>query len=1203
MDVISTQAGMEFSKINTMLAQIYRLTQASVLIYDSVNQLLYLNDSINSQLPGELLAHATLINEDRERGIKTYQLCEGIIFTIITFSGLEISNINLLILPYTYDEIDPDRVSNLLLSLNMSSQATETILNRLVRISETDMDSVISLLLGIASLRTPVMEESSSCKSIKQFLYGFSEAYILCDSENKIVLWNKNCSYLLEYETQEAEGRYLYELLAHGKLQEKFLNEINELKEKPDKLDHNWQLFPLKTKSGTIKQYFIIPSEIIIDEKTYTLYHINNKERFNLDHDELVKAKLDIIAKKERLDLLNKELDDSRDILIQAINKIDTSKDVFYNLFSNLKEGFSIFEIVYDKLNMPFDYFLVDANKAFEEFLNNDIANLIGRSGNELFKTAHNLLIKNIRKVLCTDKPVSFEIYLPQSSKNCLVSVYNYDTNKIAVLLKDISEKIRTQNILKDSQEKFNTILDSLSDAVVIVDPTGVIKNWNKSAERLFSFAKEQVAYKTFQHTLINENYQDYFEKIFEEYRTEGYSEIFETTVDMVMVKKHKTEFHASICFKPLLISNSNLLMICIKDISYLKNAEKLLKSGEEKYKTLLNNLPVPFLELEYNEINSEFVVIACNEAFENNENVHLSDRSKNTLEQILPKFAHSNVFKEIKNVYTEQTSFIFRDYKYTYDEKDYWIEGFIIPANNNNLLFIYNDITKQKLKDVNLKLLEIAIDNSMLPTCILDIEGNYKLINQAMIDIRGYDREEFLKMSIFDTIQGMTSEALDHIVKQLKTKGTHSVIATINKKDGSTFDGEVHISYIKFDDKDYMYCYTVNLTEKLKIEQNLKLLKFCIDNSLVPSAIVDIEGKIIEISKYSVEIFNIGKENNTDLTVFDVFKDLKEEKWSEMLQNLRQKQFVTFETTILSKDNTYLKCLINASLVKFENKELIYIQGLENTSQINQQQNLVSYSQYIEKMLEQKTTELNISLEKLGKANTELQIANKYKERFLSTISHELRTPLNGIIGFSDLLRNGYAGDLNKQQSEYMNLINNSSQNLLGLINDILDLVKIESDKAKITVEKFTIGEVIDSVVRLIKPQYDIKNIALKYSEELCSEEILADKRCCKHILFNFLSNSLKFTNAGGEVVINIDKLDDYVKISVQDNGIGISDKYKDKIFKDFYQPGWIKTQAIGGTGIGLALSKKLVEVQNGVIGFESKENIGSTFWFKIPV
>jgi len=246
--------------------------------------------------------------------------------------------------------------------------------------------------------------------------------------------------------------------------------------------------------------------------------------------------------------------------------------------------------------------------------------------------------------------------------------------------------------------------------------------------------------------------------------------------------------------------------------------------------------------------------------------------------------------------------------------------------------------------------------------------------------------------------------------------------------------------------------------------------------------------------------------------------------------------------------------------------------------------------------------TELK-KMEEVHFKNIQLKIADKMKSDFLAHMSHELRTPLNSIIGFSELLKTMTAGELNEKQVHYVDNIRESSKHLLALINDILDLSKVEAGKIELTIDKISVPNAINEVVNLIKERAIKSNVSIKKDIEP-QLEIMADRQRFKQILFNLLSNAVKFNKPeGGEVKITGRKEDDMVKISVSDTGIGIREENMNKLYQEFEQIDSGNVRKYEGTGLGLAITKKLVELHGGKIWAKSKYGEGSTFIFTIPL
>lgn len=238
-----------------------------------------------------------------------------------------------------------------------------------------------------------------------------------------------------------------------------------------------------------------------------------------------------------------------------------------------------------------------------------------------------------------------------------------------------------------------------------------------------------------------------------------------------------------------------------------------------------------------------------------------------------------------------------------------------------------------------------------------------------------------------------------------------------------------------------------------------------------------------------------------------------------------------------------------------------------------------------------------------LVRAKMEAEIANKAKSEFLANMSHELRTPLNSIIGFSDMLLTQNFGPLNEKQLRYVNNITVSGSHLLKLINDVLDISKVEAGKMELHVEKFSISGSVSEVKSLLVPLASKKNIEILNRVDDKLESISADRTKFKQILYNLMDNAIKFTPEGGHVTVDAKIADTGAEITVTDTGIGMSEEEALKIFKPFVQLENSEFKKQKGTGLGLSLVKKFVEMHSGKVWVESKSGEGSKFVFTIPL
>ena len=238
----------------------------------------------------------------------------------------------------------------------------------------------------------------------------------------------------------------------------------------------------------------------------------------------------------------------------------------------------------------------------------------------------------------------------------------------------------------------------------------------------------------------------------------------------------------------------------------------------------------------------------------------------------------------------------------------------------------------------------------------------------------------------------------------------------------------------------------------------------------------------------------------------------------------------------------------------------------------------------------------------RLETARIEADEMNAGKSRFLANMSHELRTPLNAIMGFSDIMRTQMFGPLTGKYAEYVGLIHESGRHLLDLINDVLDMSKIQAQRYELTREIFDIREPVSAALRLLRVQADEAGVKLRGSLPTGLIEANADRRALKQIVINLVSNAIKFTPAGGQITVNLQAYGDILDLSVIDNGIGISAEDVSRLGRPFEQVG-DTTRQIGGTGLGLSLVRAFAELHGGEMIIESRLGEGTTVTVRLPV
>ncbi len=243
----------------------------------------------------------------------------------------------------------------------------------------------------------------------------------------------------------------------------------------------------------------------------------------------------------------------------------------------------------------------------------------------------------------------------------------------------------------------------------------------------------------------------------------------------------------------------------------------------------------------------------------------------------------------------------------------------------------------------------------------------------------------------------------------------------------------------------------------------------------------------------------------------------------------------------------------------------------------------------------------INRMNDELGRLYAALETASRHKSEFLASMSHELRTPLNAVIGFSQVLRQQMFGELNPKQAEYVTDILDSGQHLLSLINDILDLAKVEAGRMDLQPSSFALGVTIENAVAMLRERAAQQGVTIQTQIDPRVDVIEADERKVKQILFNLLSNAVKFTPHGGLITVSTSVAGEEVEIDVMDTGVGIDAANLGRVFDEFEQVG--PGRGHEGTGLGLALTKRLVELHGGRIAVRSELGAGSTFSFWLPL
>ncbi len=754
----------------------------------------------------------------------------------------------------------------------------------------------------------------------------------------------------------------------------------------------------------------------------------------------------------------------------------------------------------------------------------------------------------------------------------------------------DITDRKEMERSLIESTRLFQSTFDQAAVGIAHVAPDGAWLRVNDKLCQIVGYTREE---------LMGEGFQDITHPDDLEADLRLLERVLGGEISTYTLEKRYIKKDGSIIWINLTVAlvrddegEPSYFISVVEDIDGRKRAEKAKAESEKRFRALVSNVPGAVYRCENDEhwtmrfVSDAIQGITGHPAEDFIENrrrayvevIHPEDRDR-VAQEVEKALGQGESFElEYRIVRSDgQTRWVYEKGQAIQDEEgNQWLDGAIM------------DITQRKLAEEDSARLGRVMEESLNEIIIFDAKDLTILqANRGARRNLGYSMDELSHMTALDIKPEFTLEQFEKLTAPLR-EGTqeHIEFTTLHeRKDGSTYPVEVYMQRSSQQVRQVLVSIILDVTDKQKDRAEIDRLSLVAQRTDNAVMITDGEGRIqwvneafTRISEYTLEDA-LGKKPREILHG----PETDPETVAYMRQRMTKGEGVNVELVNYSKSGRKYWLTLDVQPVRDDDGNV---------------SNFVAVESDITKRKEAE--------EAVRQAKETAEEANRVKSEFLANMSHELRTPLNAIIGFSEILLDQTFGELNEKQSRQTQHILDSGRHLLSLINDILDLSKVESGKMELETSRVNLASLLESTMVLIKEKTSKHGItlALELPDRLRDLNFSADERKFKQIMFNLLSNAAKFTPDGGAITISAQREGDTLQVRVTDTGLGIGQNDQARIFEEFEQVDSTYARKQQGTGLGLALTRKLVELHGGRIWVESAGlNQGSTFIFSIPL
>ncbi|MBC8211963.1 MAG: PAS domain S-box protein [Gammaproteobacteria bacterium] len=792
-------------------------------------------------------------------------------------------------------------------------------------------------------------------------------------------------------------------------------------------------------------------------------------------------------------------------------------------------------------------------------------------------------------------------------------------------------------------EQKLKNILDTVIDGIITIDTAGSICSVNRAAERMFGYSAQEMIGNNV-NMLMPEPYRSGHDQYLKNYLNTGHAQIIGSGREVVGRRKDHSTFPMDLAVSKMEVDGVVMFNGVVRDITERHLAMEEVKRF--KY-TLDNTLDMIFM---FDAETLKFIYL--NRGAEQTMGYSREEMLKLTPYDIKPYISEKEFRELIKPLLNaSQDTLHFETVHRKKNGTEFPVEIFLQlirdDSGSGRFVAFVRDDTEHRAAMTQLNLQSAALEAAANAIVITDKSGIISWVNSSFLSMTGYGAEEVIGKNPKLLKSGRQSpEYYDDLWKTIRSGRVWQGELINCRKDGSLYTEEQTITPVK--DSAGMVTHFIAIKQDISERRMAEQALADKNSEIKASALYERSlGQIMALLSSSFKVDEVIKQilpilaEHHDFTVSAVYlldetgtafkavtsygvpesftakiglgegligqvaeqrKTIEITASIDMPFKIDSGLFSITPAAVLAAPiifaNMLLGVIVIASAHSFKRRDISFVERL--TDHIGVSLNNGMHYHNLKMLSEQ----LRQRGQEITEKNKQLQRASRLKTEFLANMSHELRTPLNAIIGFSEVLKDGLLGDLNAQQQDYTLEVFNSAHHLLSLINDILDLSKIEAGKMDLYLEPVNIHELISNALSIVKEKAYANSIEIKLNIAAeVTQTIQADGRKLKQVIYNLLSNAVKFSETGGQVLIDVTQHNQQLKVCVSDTGIGISKQQQAELFTPFQQVDGSISRKYEGTGLGLVMVKRLVELHQGKVSVESCAGVGSQFCFTLPV